>query len=227
MLPLFSDFLNLFSARHCAVCGRPLSAGERSVCGGCLLGLPYMMEPDFYDNPVSRLLWAKMPLERAYSFLWYRKDDLSAPLLHQLKYRHRPDVGREMGRMMAHDLLARGFFADVDAIVAVPLHWIRQFRRGYNQSQALALGVSEVTGIPVLQRWVKRVRNNATQTRKTAAERTANTEQLFRARPGMPCRHVLIVDDVLTTGATAASCASAIVQTNPHVRISVLTLAKT
>ena len=223
---LIRDIINLFSTKHCAVCGRSLSPDERSVCGGCLVCLPYLPTDDFYNNPVCRLFWAKFPIEKAGSYVMFRTGTVSQQILHQLKYNHRPDVGREVGRMMARDLAAQGFFEGIEAIVAVPLHWIRQFKRGYNQSIELARGIAEETGIPLLRRKVKRVRNNESQTHKTAGERISNTQNLFRAKEGLPYRHILIVDDVLTTGSTISACACAILEANSSVRFSVLTLAK-
>ena len=143
-----------------------------------------------------------------------------------LKYIHRPDIGREMGRIIAHELSKRGFFREIDALVPVPLHWIRHWKRGYNQSLQLALGIHKVTRIPVWEHVVRRTRNNATQTSKSYTERMQNVENLFAARPlGKPC-HLLLIDDVLTTGATLTSCAQSILAANPDVRFSILTLAK-
>lgn len=220
------DFLDLFSPRYCAVCGARLNDTERELCGPCLLELPYVACNDFYDNPVARLLWENVPLERAHSLFYYRHDSDSHLLLVRLKYEHRPELGRWAGRFMADTLLPCGFFDGVDAVVAVPLHWRRQWQRGYNQSLMLARGISEATGLPLLRGWVRRIRNNETQTHKMPAERIRNVENLFRSRPGMPCRHVLLVDDVLTTGATLTACARAMVAANPQLRISVLTLAR-
>lgn len=224
MLSLLGDWLNLFSTRHCAVCGEPLSPGERSVCGGCLVAMPYMHIEDFRTNPVCRLFWGKFPIERAHCYLKFHGE--VRQMLHQLKYQHRMDVGREMGRIMASVLMPHGFFNGIDCIVPVPLHWIRHFRRGYNQSLELARGVAEVTGIPVLRCQVVRVRNNSSQTRMSATERIGNTQGLFRCRTVLPNRHVLIIDDVLTTGSTITACAQAILQKNPETKFSILTLAK-
>ena len=191
-----------------------------------MLGLPYLPMQDFADNPSSRIFWANIPIEKAHSYLLYRHDSDANRLLAQLKYNHRPDLGRWLGRMMARELRPKGFFTDVECIIAVPLHWRRHWSRGYNQSYELACGVAEVTGLPLLRRQVRRVRNNESQTRKSGEERIQNVQNLFIARPALPYRHVLLVDDVLTTGSTLTSCAKALLQANPDVRFSILTLAR-
>lgn len=144
----------------------------------------------------------------------------------KLKYLHRPDLGRWMGQTMARDLLPKGFFEDVEALMYVPLHWQRQWSRGYNQSRLVAFGIAEVTGLPVLKGAVWRLRNNESQTSKSSEERQKNVRDLFQAKPGIPFRHVLLIDDVLTTGATLSSCAEAISRQNPDMCFSILTWAK-
>ena len=188
--------------------------------------MPYMQKTDFYDNPSVRLLWGKIPIEKAFCYIHYRSDSDSHQLLTQLKYNHRPDLGVWCGRMMARDLAGSGFFDDIDCILPLPLHWKRHIARGYNQSIELAKGVAEKTELPILTGYVRRVRNNETQTHKTMEERIKNVEGLFRLRRTIPYHHILLLDDVLTTSATLTACAQAILKEQPDVRFSVLTLAK-
>ena len=245
------DFGDLLFPRCCAVCGRHLGRGEQQLCASCLIALPYVKTPqggyepealaptktkcdidttktheDFYSNEMARLFWGKIPIERVFCFVQYGAEGVAHRLLMELKYDHRPDVGIGMGRMMARDLEPRGFFQGIDCIVPLPLHWIRHLSRGYNQSGQLAKGIAERTGLPVMTGYVERVRNNESQTHKTAVERLKNVEGLFRLRRPIPCRHILLVDDVLTTGATLTACAQAILEAQPDVKLSVLTLAK-
>lgn len=220
------DFLNLISPRLCPVCNKHMDSNEEKVCEHCLNQLPYTYITDFQDNPVFRLFERKFRLGRTHSYIRYQHDLNSHLLVTQLKYGHRPDLARFMGSRVAREILPYGFFTDIDGIVAVPLHWIRQWQRGYNQSAQIALGISDVTGIPVIKDAVKRTRNNESQTHKTSVKRAKNVENLFQSVSGIPCRHILLVDDVLTTGATLTSCAQAIAQRNPRITISILTLAK-
>ena len=221
-----NDLRDLFAPRYCAVCGNRLITTEQKLCGPCLAELPYAAMGDFRDNPVARLFWAKIPIERAHSYILYRHESPSHRLLMQLKYSHRPDLGPWLGRMMARDLAPMGFFQGIDCLVPVPLHWRRRWTRGYNQSLMLARGIAQATGLPLATDYVRRMRNNPTQTRKSQSERLRNVEGLFQSRPGIPHRHLLLIDDVLTTSATLTACAQAILHENPDVVFSVLTLAK-
>lgn len=221
------DHWDIISPRHCAICGCLLNSSEEPLCAGCLMHLSYVDCNDFYDNPVSRLFWAKIPIEKATSHIFYDHYSDSHRLLVQLKYNHRPDIGLYMGRMMALNLEPKGFFQGIEAIVPVPLHWKRQLKRGYNQSRQLALGISAVTHIPVLRGLVVRIRNNESQTNKSFEDRFENVKNLFKAKHDASLHHILLIDDVLTTSATLLACASAIHQANPDIRMSILTLAKT
>lgn len=226
LLAWLHDFFDLFYPRFCAVCGCRLGVSEQKLCASCLLKLPYLSIKDFSDNPVSRMFWGKVPVERAFSYFQYLHDSEAHLVLMKLKYQHRPDLGLWMGSLMARELQKDGFFDGVECIVPVPLHWRRQWKRGYNQSEQLARGVARVAGLPLLKGYVRRVRNNETQTHKSHAERIRNVEKLFRMRRAIPYTHILLVDDVLTTGATLTSLARTILEAQPDVRISVLTLAK-
>lgn len=178
------------------------------------------------DNPVERLFWGKMPLERATSYFFYHKGSDFRHILHQLKYGGRKDLGDVMGSFMAAELAPAGFFQDIDSIVPVPLHPRKQKLRGYNQSECIAHGISVVTGIPVDVSSVVRKKHTDTQTRKSTYERWENVDGIFGLRSPERFRgkHVLIVDDVLTTGSTITACADSFKGVE-NIRISILTLA--
>lgn len=168
----------------------------------------------------------KLPLERATSCFFYHKGSDFRHVLHLLKYGGRKDIGEVMGRFMAAELMEAGFFEGIDLILPVPLHPRKQKVRGYNQSECIARGISAVTGIPMDVSSVVRQRHTDTQTRKSAYERWENVDGIFcLLSPGCFRRkHVLIVDDVLTTGATVTACADAF-RGVEGIRISILTLA--
>ncbi len=223
---MIGDVLDLIFPRICPVCGQQLLSHERLLCSACLVLMPYTHISDFKDNLVARMFFARLPIERAYSHLFYRRDEITHDLLMRLKYNHRPDIGWLMGRQIATALRRQGFFEGVDALVPVPLHWWRWLKRGYNQSAQLAKGISEATGIPVCNDVVWRTKNNASQTGKgDAATRLENVQGIFKAR-ATDARHIMLVDDVLTTGATTTACAEAILAENPDVRFSIITLTK-
>lgn len=196
------------------------------MCLRCNMDLPRTGYHLSKDNPVERLFWGRMELERATSLFFYRKGSPCRLLLHQLKYGERPGLARTMGRLMASELLPANFFQGIDLIVPVVLHPRKERKRGYNQSERIASGISQVTGLPVESSLLVRLRNTETQTRKTVNERWENVNGVFALRDSRPFvgKHVLIVDDVLTTGATITACADAF-KAVEGIRISVLTLA--
>lgn len=220
------SFVELFFPRQCVVCGAILHDGEEVLCLGCNIGMP---RTDYHlqaDNLVERSLWGKVPLQRATSYIYYRKGDEYRRILHLLKYEGRSDVGETMGRFIATDLLRYGFFDGVDIIVPVPLHPDKLKSRGYNQSECIAKGISSVVSIPVDTVSLLRQKSNETQTRKSAFGRWENVEGIFKLHSAgaFAGKHILLVDDVLTTGATITACADALAGVE-NVRISVLTLA--
>lgn len=220
------SFLSLLFPRCCVVCGRPLAKGEECLCTMCNINLP---RTDYHlrkDNPVEKMFWGKIPLERATSFFFYRKGSDFRQILHQLKYGGQKGIGAIMGRYMAAELLESGFFEGVDVILPVPLHKKKQQIRGYNQSEWIARGIAAVTGISIDTESVVRRKNTETQTRKSSLERWENVEGIFELHhaESLTGKHILIVDDVLTTGATTVECASCLTDIE-GIRISVLTLA--
>ena len=220
------SFLSLWFPRCCVVCGGSLAKGEECICTMCNINLP---RTDYHlrkDNPVEKLFWGKFPLERATSFFFYRKGSDFRQVLHQLKYGGQKEIGAIMGRYMASELQASGFFHGVDVIIPIPLHKKKQQIRGYNQSEWIARGISAITSIPVETSGVVREKNTETQTRKSLFERWENVDGIFHlvTPEFFVGKHILIIDDVLTTGATTVACASAFEKAD-RVRISVLTLA--
>lgn len=223
----FHSFWSLLFPRCCVVCGSPLSRGEECLCICCNINL---LRTGFHlrkDNPVECLFWGRIPgLKRASSFLFYRKGSDFRRILHLLKYGGYKELGEVMGRYMAAELSSGGFFDGVDMIIPVPLHRKKQKLRGYNQSEWIARGIASVTGIPLCAECMIREKNTETQTRKSTFERWENVEGIFRLCDTVHFegKHVLLVDDVLTTGATTVACASAFARVS-GIRISVLTLA--
>ena len=221
-----SSFVQLFFPHRCVVCGNLLQEGEEVLCLRCNIRMPRTHFHQHIDNYVERLFWGKLPLGHASSYIFYQKGSACSRILHALKYEGRQDVGNVMGRWMAAELQETGFFDGVDVIVPVPLHRKRQRMRGYNQSECLARGIAQVTGIPVDVSSVERVKHTQTQTHRSAFDRWVNVEGIFRLQcpESFVGKHVLVVDDVLTTGATTTACADVFAGIE-GICISVLTLA--
>lgn len=225
----WTKLLDLFAPRLCVACQRRLSAGERVVCADCLHHLPLtLFSRNAYDNPMARLFWGLFPVERATAWFFYEAGTETANMVHAMKYYGREDVAEELGRMAATDWQADDFFDGIDCIVPVPLSKDRQRQRGYNQSALIAKGMALTTGLPVREEVLKRHSFHESQTHLTALERRENVDQAFsldRAE-GLEGKHLLLVDDVLTTGSTLIACAQQLVQI-PQVRISVASLGMT
>ena len=222
---LAADLLRLFLPQRCGLCGRRLDEGPEVVCAACYCDLPFTRFHGRPGNPVERLFWGRLPIVRANAFFRYVPGADSSRLFLGLKYYDRPQTGRYFGRLMTADLAADGFFEGISLIVPVPLAPDRQRRRGYNQSEWLARGIAEVTGLPVAAEVVRRVRSNPSQTRLSAWQRRANVEGIFALadEARLAGRHVLVVDDILTTGSTLLSCASEVARV-PGVRVSILVM---
>ena len=222
----FSSFFSLFFPRCCLICGGPLAKGEKCLCARCNMELPRTGYHQIKDNLAEQLFWGKIPLGRATAYFFYRRGSDFRHILHQLKYGGQKEIGEVMGRCVAAELLSSGFFEGVDVIVPVPLHKKKQKLRGYNQSEWIARGVSAITSIPVETSGVVREKNTETQTRKSVFERWENVDGTFHlvTPECFVGKHVLIIDDVLTTGATTVACASALEKAG-EVRFSILALA--
>ena len=166
-------------------------------------------------------------MERAASYLHFYKGGVVQALMHELKYRSQPELGQAMGQWAAQDCLPSGFFSDIDGLIPVPLHPRKMKTRGYNQAEKIATGIAEITGIPVFRDHLYRRVSGSTQTHKGRFERWLNVKTTFALRDSAPLRyqHFLLIDDVLTTGATLEGCARPF-KTVPGVSLSVFTWAK-
>lgn len=221
-----SDLIDLLFPRYCVVCGEILSAQEKEICINCLTALPKIEKVHLQE--IEKIFWGKIEIERAASYIYYHKESPYNNLLHCLKYRNRPEVGERLAFMAAKELASSGFFDDIDIIVPLPLSRKKKRQRGYNQCDFIAKGISRATGIPVAKGAVARTISNESQTHKNRDERWRNVEGIFTIADASQLqeKHILLIDDILTTGATLANCAAAI-QQGCSCRTSIFTLAYT
>ena len=221
--------LDFISPRLCVVCGHRLAPTERSLCGVCLFHLP---RTDFHqkplDNPMAQLFWGLAPIEKAAALFYYHPHSETAQLVYRLKYNNRPDIGEDMGRMMANELQATEFFSDIDVLLPVPLASKRLRQRGYNQSEQLAIGISDITHLPIVSKALRRKHFQQSQTTLNRWQRQENVTDTFQLKEEhlLQGKHVLLIDDICTTGATLIACAN-VLKTIEGIRISVLTLGFT
>lgn len=210
----------------CASCGEVLAAGERQLCMHCLNQLSETVATDLDDNRTERLLMGRVDFVAAASLYDYRKQSVVRDVVHAMKFHSNTELCTLMGRQLGLALLASGRFDDVDLLVPVPLHWWRHYRRGYNQSHLLCLGIACNLPRPINTTALVRRRYTHKQSLQRASGRESNVSGAFRVkRPGqLEGKHILLVDDVVTTGATLASCYDAL-RTVEGLRVSVATLA--
>lgn len=221
------DLLSLLFPPHCAVCGEPLVRGERSVCTLCRITAPLTGYWNEADNPVFRKCRGLEPVYRASGFLFFLHGSGWRRMIHGFKYRGAWRTARDMGAWYGRCLKESGLYEDVDLVVPLPLHPLKRLRRGYNQSEYIAEGIAGQLGAKVDRRSVRRSRNTASQALKPRRERARNVENAFAVRhpDRLGGRHILLVDDVMTTGSTLLSCAAEILRRAPGCRVSIAALA--
>ncbi|MDR1562749.1 MAG: double zinc ribbon domain-containing protein [Dysgonamonadaceae bacterium] len=220
------SFINLIFPKHCVVCGAPLVDGEEYLCLKCFLDLPKMNCVSYSNNRAAERFMGKVPVERALGYLHYKKQEMAAKIVAEIKYKNNRKLGEWMGALMASDIAPSGFFDGIDLLVPVPLHWTKKHKRGFNQSTAIARGIQSVTAIPIEEKNISRRKANATQTKKKWFDRWLNTVNLFKIvdAESFKGKHILIIDDVLTSGSTMEAVAKTTVNVE-GVKISILALS--
>ena len=209
----------------CAGCGNVLYYNEKVLCLKCYADLPRTGYHTHTDNEVARLFWGRVPVRNATSFIVFSKESRYRNLFYELKYKGQDRIGTEMGRLFGLELKETPF-AGVDIIHPVPLHPHKLRIRGYNQSELIARGIADTLNIPLASDLIIRTTETQSQTRKSRYERWENVRNTFQVRvpDALRNKHVLLVDDVITTGATVESCAEALL-TVSGVTVSVASLA--
>ena len=223
-----ADILNLFYPAQCHLCGNMLAPNERFICNPCIETLPRTGYHRNRRNPMEERFAGHFPFEAATGHFFYSRDSALAQLIQDMKYRNFPSIGVKMGEIAGKELYMTGFLNDVEFIVPVPMHFFKEARRGYNQSERIATGISKSTGIPVVNA-LKMTRQRKTQTVLSRSERLSNAKQLFEARRkvSLSGRGVLLVDDICTTGATMGSAAEALTEAYPDLKLYLFALGIT
>lgn len=220
------DFLSLFFPEICLGCKRSLLYQEKFICTHCEYSLPYTNFHLEQNSQAAKKLWGRIPVEKVASYLYFGNKSHVQQLMHSIKYGNRPNVARFFGHRYGRELVASGAFSDADLIIPVPLHKKKLIQRGYNQSEYFGKGLSESMGIELHATVLKRTQHRESQTMRNRYERYENTKGIFSVRqPSVIVnQHVILVDDVLTTGATLEACANALLEVK-GVRVSIITLA--
>lgn len=224
---VLKEFSNLFFPNSCVVCGKKLLETEEGVCLSCIYKLPRTNNFKEHDNAAEILMAGRFPFERIASFCVYSKNGIMTPLIHQLKYRGGKEIGVLLGKLYGKDLVGSDFLKKVDYIVPVPLHRKKLKKRGYNQAEMIGKGLSEATSIPLNTGNLIRAIHNPTQTKRTKTQRWENVKNIFDVKnpQNFENKHILLVDDVITTGSTIEACSIALQKCN-NIKISVVTLGE-
>lgn len=224
MNALIKNLLRLCYPECCEVCGRTLADGEEAICSHCATDFPRLSD-SHRDELTQKLLDPALPFVRAEAMMEYVGGSPYTHFIKHAKYNSRPVLARRLGEIYARELIDSDFFNGIDFLQPVPIHWTRRLSRGFNQSEEICRGISEATGLPLTGSL--RVKRHATQTRKSAVERRKNavgTMSVVCPEPLMG-KHLLVVDDVITTGSTMLEVMRALHASVPGIRISLLALA--
>lgn len=223
---IFSSTLHLFYPHVCTGCGSDLLQEDNLLCLHCINNLPKTNFAQHQNNPVEKIFWGRIPIAAAHSEFYFAKESLLQHLIHQLKYKNNTDIGFYLGQLMGKTLSDSNSFNNIEYLVPLPLYPDKERKRGYNQAAIICNGMSEVMNVPVLVGNVIRQRFTETQTRKHRTERWENVEGSFVVKDAtvLKGKNILLVDDVITTGATLEACGTTILQTS-DLKLYIATLA--
>jgi ComF family protein len=211
---------------NCLGCGSDVLSTGNLLCLECIGNLPHTGFALHANNPVEKIFWGRLPVTAGMSEFYFSKESIIQNCIHEFKYRGNRKIGLFLGNLMAKSLLGSNRFSSVDVMVPLPLFLQKEYKRGYNQAAVLCEGIHQVMDIPVIAKNVARVLHTDTQTRKGRTERWENVAESFAVTlpESLEGKHVLLVDDVVTTGATLEACGVAILKV-PGTMLSIATLA--
>ncbi|MDP4263425.1 MAG: phosphoribosyltransferase family protein [Bacteroidota bacterium] len=219
-----NSLLHLVFPHICSGCGTDLISDHTMLCAKCIHDLPETNFERYPNNPVEKKFWGRLPLSAAAAQYYFTGESLIQRLMHQFKYRGNRDLGLQLGRMMGDSLGRSGRFT-IDALIPLPLFASKEKRRGFNQAAVLCEGIAGILGVPVLKDVVRRSQHTDTQTKKGRIDRWLNMEGKFilEQAAGISGKHVMLVDDVITTGATLEACGAELLKA-PDIQLSIATL---
>lgn len=224
---LRKSILHILFPHVCDGCGSDVIDEASNLCMNCIAGMP---ETNFHlhsNNPVEKIFWGRLPVASATAQYYFVKESLMQHLMHQLKYKGNKELGRQLGRLMGYDLQKTNRFKNIDYLVPLPLFASKERRRGYNQATILCEGIAEVTNTRIAADVIVRTQHTETQTKKGRIERWQNMEGKFHLVDEQKIRekNILLVDDVITTGATLEACGRELMQASPRLNIATLCYA--
>jgi ComF family protein len=227
-MKFLKDFFRIFYPDLCANCENQLEKNENTICTFCRHDLPLTNFTNYSENKIAKTFYGRIIIEKANTLLFYRKEGITKKLIHELKYKGNEEIGSFFGNWLGEILKQNNEFSDINLIVPVPLHPKKLKQRGYNQVSKFGEKLSYHLNKPFLENVLLRTSTSKTQTFKARFERFNNNDTKFQSNntPSFKNKHILLIDDVITTGATIESCAKELQKTE-GVKISILTMAYT
>ncbi len=219
------SFFHILFPHICNGCGSDILNEESMLCMRCISEMPETNFQNHANNPVEKIFWGRLPLASATAQYYFTKESLIQRLMHQLKYKGNRELGKQLGRLMGNDLQQTHRFNKIDALIPLPLFPAKEKRRGYNQATILCEGIAEAMNVQVLRDVIIRIQHTETQTKKGRMERWQNMEGKFEliSSEKIQNKHVLLVDDVVTTGATLEACGQELIKA-ANIKLSIATL---
>jgi len=222
-----SDLLHLVYPEQCLCCESELPSGGQYLCMICKNEL-HVTNFEHYENAsaLDQLFWGRIQVNNVFSLLYYRENNQSRKILHQLKYSNRPDLAQYMGTLIGDRIRSSEKFKTIDLLIPVPLHEKKRYIRGYNQSEEIAKGIKQQTGIEFSFQFLSRRTHTESQTKKSKFDRWKNVQEVFSVSDVLPenIRHIALVDDVITTGSTLEA-AVRMIREKHEVEVSILSIA--
>src|SRR6266508_4528385 len=216
------SFFHILFPHICNGCGSDILNEESMLCMRCISEMPETNFQNHANNPVEKIFWGRLPLASATAQYYFTKESLIQRLMHQLKYKGNRELGKQLGRLMGNDLQQTHRFNKIDALIPLPLFPAKEKRRGYNQATILCEGIAEAMNVQVLRDVIIRIQHTETQTKKGRMERWQNMEGKFEliSSEKIQNKHVLLVDDVVTTGATLEACGQELIKA-ANIKLSI------
>jgi ComF family protein len=228
LLNRLNDLIYIFYPEKCAGCGKALYYNEKCICSICLLNLPYTFSYLQPESEFNKLFWGKLPVKNVWPLVYFQKKTTIQRIIHQIKYKNNPEPAIILGSLLASKIMDAGLKPNADYLLPIPMHPKKERQRGYNQADYIARGISEVWNIKINKHLVKKSIYTTTQTQKGRYSRFSNTTQVFEAvniQEIKKIKGIVLIDDVITTGATICAVSEILLNHNPNLEIYVATLA--